>query len=344
MIAATVIPLVRAEHWAVRVFDFPRLQITVVFIVTFAGYLLVRERPGIADNLFLSALALCLAYQLWRMWPYTPLHAKQLQRVDEPDDARSLSVLISNVLMTNREGGKLCDLIREHQPDLFLTVETDASWEDRLREFDATYAHVVRQPQGNTYGMLLYSRYPLVDPQVRFRVQPDVPSIHTGVRLPSGDVVRLHCLHPRPPAPGENTRSTERDAELLLVAKELERQDEPSIVVGDMNDVAWSRTNGMFQKISGLLDPRIGRGFFSTFNANWPFIRFPLDHAFVSRHFRLKAFKVLAHMGSDHFPVFVGLTLCPESADAANEDPPEATPGEKHEASDKISRAGTSGT
>ena len=344
MIAATVTPLVRAEHWAVRLFDFPRLQITVVFVCTFAAYLVVREDPGTADHVFLGILSLCLAYQLWRMWPYTPLHSRQLKRIDEPDDARGLSVLISNVLMTNRESGKLRDLIRAYQPHLFLTVETDDWWEGQLREFDEAYPHVVRQPQANTYGMLLYSRYPLVEPQIKFLVQGDVPSIHTGVRLPSGDVVRLHCLHPRPPAPGENTRSTERDAELLLVAKELERQDGPSIVVGDMNDVAWSRTNGMFQKISGLLDPRIGRGFFSTFNANWPFIRFPLDHAFVSRHFRLQAFKVLAHMGSDHFPVFVGLTLCPESADAANENPPEATPGEKQDASDKISRAGTSST
>ena len=54
-----------------------------------------------------------------------------------------------------------------------------------------------------------------------------------GVELRSGDRVRLHCLHPRPPAPGENTRSTERDAELLMVAKELESEDLPSIVVGD---------------------------------------------------------------------------------------------------------------
>jgi endonuclease/exonuclease/phosphatase (EEP) superfamily protein YafD len=340
MIAATVTPLVRAEHWAVRLFDFPRLQITVVFIITFVGYLLAREDPGTADHLFLAALAFCLVYQLWRMWPYTPLHSRQLKRVDEPDEARSLSVLISNVLMTNRESGKLRALIREYQPDLFLTVETDDWWDGRLREFEETYPHVVHQPQANTYGMLLYSRYPLVDPQVRFLVQPDVPSIHTGVRLPSGDLVRLHCLHPRPPAPGENTRSTERDAELLRVARELEHQDQPAIVVGDLNDVAWSRTNGLFQKISGLLDPRIGRGFYSTFNANWPFIRFPLDHAFVSHHFRLRAFATLAHMGSDHFPVFVGLVLCPESADAVNDAPPEATSADEQEASDKISRAG----
>jgi endonuclease/exonuclease/phosphatase (EEP) superfamily protein YafD len=339
MVAATLLPLVRSDYWVVRVFDFPRLQITVIFAVTVAAYVLVREDPSPADNLFLLVLSLCLAYQLWRMWPYTPLHARQLKPRLQPDPERSLSVLISNVLMTNRDSGRLRGLIREYDPDIVLTVETDAWWHEQLRELESAYPHVVEQLQANTYGMLLYSKVPLVDPQVKFLVQPDVPSIHTGVALRSGDHVRLRCLHPRPPAPGESSRSTERDAELLLVAKELEPQQLPSIVVGDMNDVAWSRTNGLFQKISGLLDPRIGRGFFSTFNANWPFIRFPLDHAFVSRHFRLEAFEVLPHVGSDHFPVFVRLTLSPPEPSDPNRPPPDASLSDEHEASEKIARA-----
>ena len=339
MIAATVVPFVRSEFWAVRIFDFPRLQITVLFVVTFAVYLLRREDPSGYDNAFLVALSACLAYQLWRMWPYTPLHTTQVKRIEQPDESRTLSVLISNILMTNRESEKLRKLVRDHDPDVVLVVETDDWWERELRELERTRPHVVKKPQPNTYGMLLYSRHPLVDPQLRFLIQDDVPSIHTRVKLPSGDEVRLRCLHPRPPAPGESTRSTERDAELLIVAKELKDEDVPSIVMGDLNDVAWSRTNGMFQKISRLLDPRIGRGFFSTFNANWPFVRFPLDHAFVSHHFRVGAFKVLPHVGSDHFPVFVRLTLCPPDVAAANTPPPAPSSDEKQEADEKISRA-----
>lgn len=339
MIAATVIPLVRSEFWAVRIFDFPRLQITTSFAFIFASYVLVREDPSLADDLFLASLALCLAYQLWRMWPYTPLHPTQVRWIDGQDAERSVSVLISNVLMTNRESGKLLGLIRELDPDLVLVVETDRWWEGQLGDLERTHPHVLRRPQDNTYGMLFYSRLPLIDPQIRFLVQDDVPSIHSGVQLPSGDRVRLRCVHPRPPAPGESTRSTERDAELLIVAKELKVEDVPTIVVGDLNDVAWSRTNDLFQKIGGLLDPRIGRGFFSTFNANWPMIRFPLDHAFVSRHFSLAAFRVLPHVGSDHFPVFVRLTLSP-AAPHANCAPPPATSDEREAANDKIARAG----
>jgi endonuclease/exonuclease/phosphatase (EEP) superfamily protein YafD len=337
MIAATVLPLVRSDHWIVRIFDFPRLQITAIFAVVFAAYLEAREDPSLADNLFLGALSLCLAYQLWRMWPYTPLHPLQVKRAQAPDDPRSLSLLISNVLETNRDVEKLHELIRDRDPDVVLLVETDSWWEQQLRPIERQRPHVLKQPQSNTYGMLLYSRLPLVDPQIRFLVQDDVPSIHTGVRLPSGDEVSLRGLHPRPPVPGESTRSTERDAELLMVAKELRDEDGPIIVVGDLNDVAWSHTTSLFQKISALLDPRVGRGFYSTFNANWPFLRFPLDHAFVSRHFRVAAFEVLPHVGSDHFPVFARLTLSPSPVNS-NRPPPEPGPDEEQEVEEKIAR------
>jgi endonuclease/exonuclease/phosphatase (EEP) superfamily protein YafD len=338
MILATVLPLLRSEYWIVRIFDFPRLQITVVFCAVFAGYAIVREDPSLADHAFLVLLCLCLGYQLWRMWPYTPLHPRQVKRADEHDAARTVSLLISNILQTNRDSGKLLALIREVDPDVVLVVETDEWWHQQLRGLERERPHVLAHPRANTYGMLLYSRLPLVDPAVRFLVEDDVPSIHTGLQLPSGEVVTLRGVHPRPPAPGESTRSTERDAELMVVAKELEGREGPSIVVGDLNDVAWSRTNDLFQKISGLLDPRVGRGFYSTFNANWPFIRFPLDHAFVSRHFRVAAFRVLPHVGSDHFPVYAKLTLSPSRQDP-NRGPPAATERDEREAGEKIARA-----
>jgi hypothetical protein len=80
---------------------------------------------------------------------------------------------------------------------------------------------------------------------------------------------------PRPPVPP--TPSYGRDAELVLIGREIDGASRPAVVAGDLNDVAWSSTTTLFQKISGTLDPRVGRGLYNSFHAKSPLLRFPLD-------------------------------------------------------------------
>jgi endonuclease/exonuclease/phosphatase (EEP) superfamily protein YafD len=173
--------------------------------------------------------------------------------------------------------------------------------------------------------MHLYSRLPLSECHTEFLVEPDVPSMHALVHLRSGDRIRVHLLHPTPPVPTENDTSSERDAELLIVAKSVSHADLPVIVTGDLNDVAWSATTRLFRKISGLRDPRIGRGMFNTFHAGYWFIRWPLDHLFHSAHFRLAHMRRLPRFGSDHFALLTELVFTPEADVAANTLEPDET-------------------
>jgi len=328
---------VRADAWWIRILDFPRLQITFVAAITLTAFILFVGNFSAGVIIFLLTLAMCLLYQGYMMFPYTPLARKQVQQSVESTPESSFSLLFGNVLESNRDSERLKKIIREADPDVILTVETNGWWQEQLSEFEKSHPYFVHQPQENTYGMLLYSRLELLGPEVKFLLEDDIPSIHTRVKLRSGKELELRCLHPRPPFPTEDESSTKRDAEILIVGKENKEKPSPFVVMGDLNDVAWSRTNYLFQNISGLLDPRIGRGFYHTFHASFPFLRLPLDHFFHSNHFRLVDFRRLGFFGSDHFPVYIKLSYEDDAPYEQEELQADAT--QEEEAHEKIRKA-----
>ena len=301
--------LIPRDEWWIRGADFPRLQILVLGFIAFVLFLLV-DHPWTAFNqlLFVGLIA-ALAYQLKMVLPYTFVWKKQVKQVkqDQLDPDRQISLIVSNVLTTNTKYHLLIEQIQTHQPDLVLTLETDQAWQDALTVIEPDYPYRVPVPLDNLYGMHLYSKLELSETEVKFILSDEIPSIHTKVLLRSGQPVQLYCLHPKPPSPTEAKDSTLRDAELLIVGDQIKDLDESCIVMGDLNDVAWSRTTRLFQRISGLLDPRVGRRYVNTFHADYPLLRWSLDHVFHSTDFALVHMERLKHVGSDHFPVYLVL-------------------------------------
>lgn len=308
-VIATSLPFIHRDEWWIRSFDFPRVQIIFIGNITLLLYILFIGNQGHLDRILILLVLLSIAYQCYSVHPYTRLVSKQVLDADKHKQSIHFSMVITNVLMSNRNVGQCLDIIRHADPDIILAMETDAWWEEHLRSLEEEYPYTVKCPLENTYGMLLYSRLELIRPEIKFLVEEDIPSIHSGVRISTDVFVELRCLHPRPPRPFQS--STERDVELLLVAKEVRHLRGPVVVAGDLNDVAWSYTTTLFQKVSGLLDPRIGRGFYNTFDAKNPLLRFPLDHVFHSNHFKLIELTRLPYFGSDHFPIYVHLSLEP---------------------------------
>ena len=301
--------LIPRDEWWIRGADFPRLQILVLGFIAFILFLLVDHPWNWLNQLLFIGLMAALAYQLKMVLPYTFIWKKQVKQVkqDQIDPQRQISLMVCNVLTTNSKYHLLIEQIQIHQPDLVLTLETDQNWQNALSVIEADYPYRVPVPLDNLYGMHLYSKLELSETEVKFILSDEIPSIHTTVILRSGQPVQLYCLHPKPPSPTEAKDSTLRDAELLIVGDQIKDLDESCIVMGDLNDVAWSRTTRLFQRISGLLDPRVGRHYVNTFHADYPFFRWSLDHVFHSTDFALVHMERLPHVGSDHFPVFLVL-------------------------------------
>ncbi|MGB7406216.1 MAG: endonuclease/exonuclease/phosphatase family protein [Pacificimonas sp.] len=318
LIAVTILPVMPVDAWWIRVLDFPRVQIVVLLSIVMA-LLAVSGRPR--PWLWIGLCALAFGYQLVRVVPYLAIYPKQATTAESCPVGQSIRLLASNVLQTNRDYQRTVDIVRAEAPDVFIALEVDQPWTDALSDLDDLFAEQHLIPLDNLYGLNLYSRLPLSNVEERYVVEPDIPSIRADVRLESGAVIRLFAVHPRPPVPGKDSGA--RDAELVLTGREVAETDLPVIVAGDLNDVAWSDTTRLFQEVAQLLDPRVGRGYFPTFNAHYPLLRWPLDHVFFDDRFGVMDFERLPATGSDHFPILVTLCYAP-SVMAAEQDEPRA--------------------
>ncbi|MGM0857218.1 MAG: endonuclease/exonuclease/phosphatase family protein [Pseudomonadota bacterium] len=96
---------------------------------------------------------------------------------------------------------------------------------------------------------------------------------------------------------------------LTSVARHTQKDaDNRWIVTGDFNDVAWSGTTRLFADLSDMKDPRRGRRLLSTYHAERPLWRYPIDHLFVSEGFHLIDLARVEVHGSDHFGISTTLT------------------------------------
>jgi endonuclease/exonuclease/phosphatase (EEP) superfamily protein YafD len=201
IVLATLLPLLRNPVWWIRDWDFPRLQLAILSLAVLAGQLAFLGWEDPANHLLLVVNAACLAYQAWWIIPYTKAFPLEVKVAVKTDISRQFRILTANVLMPNRNADGLIALIREHQPDIFVTLETNAWWQEKLDVLEPDYPYSVKCPLENLYGMHVYSRFPLEDSALQFLVEDDIPSIHTLVVLPCGKKVRMHFLHPTPPSP-----------------------------------------------------------------------------------------------------------------------------------------------
>jgi endonuclease/exonuclease/phosphatase (EEP) superfamily protein YafD len=329
----TLMPFVRSDFWTFRVLEYPRLQKLSLGIGLMVACIVTRGSTGNWFPWIFAVLVVCNAYLIYKIFPYTVAYKKEMKRVRARNEEREIKIFTANVLQDNTAYNKMLQQINTVDPDIVFLLETNGAWEKGVRSLEQKYPYTLKAPLENTYGLLLYSRLKLHNASVRFIVDEEIPSIKADVELPNGRMVKLFGLHPKPPVPEEEEYSTAKDKELMKVAFEVEKIKDPCIVMGDLNDVAWSRVTELFRKVSGLLDPRRGRGFYSTFSANHWWMRFPLDYIFCSNHFGLVQMRRMPHNGSDHFAMFIHLQYVPQLKNVQEE--PEADGAERKEAAEK---------
>ncbi|WP_420458718.1 endonuclease/exonuclease/phosphatase family protein [Neolewinella sp.] len=313
IIVASLFSLVYdVSYWYSKVLDFPRTQYLIAGVGCLLLFSLLNRKWNKASVALTLGLLAAILIQSILVLPYLvgerPVPEATADTVDQQS---TVGILLANVLITNEQAAIFLDIVRQRDADMVLVMEVNDRWMRQLQPLEETYAHTVKHPTDNSYGMTLYSKFPLEESEVMFFNHDDVPSIHTQVQLPSGKAFWFHGVHPVAPVPKKKYPDNRGEKEVALgeVAELVAAETLPAIVAGDFNDVSWSRTARLFENQADLRNVRLGRGLYSTFDANSWIMRWPLDHYFVTESVRLLELERLPAFGSDHFPMYARFAL-----------------------------------
>ena len=158
LVVVTILSFLHISHGFYRVFSFPRLQFSVAAITLFIASLVFLDLPR-WEWALLSAQIACFVAQGWAIAQFLPVRPSQSDVYDgPPDQPNMVSVLSYNVKMSNVRFQEAIDLVRMHEPDIAIFMETDEKWDEAMSVLADDWPNHVREPLDNSYGMLLYSR------------------------------------------------------------------------------------------------------------------------------------------------------------------------------------------
>ena len=312
LILASLLPLSNNTHWVFRAAEFGKVQLLVMQVVLLFLGLVIFENKDYLFWTFTALNVLFVIHHLINLFEFTPLY-KVHQKKQCELSSQKISILSANVFQENTQYIRFVTLIKKYNPDIFITMESNQAWGKALYVFENDYPYQIKVPLENTYGMHLYSKLKIERSFVHYFVADDLPSIEAKIITKDKYSFTLFAIHPPPPSPTEEHNSKERDGELLSVAKKVRANADSSLVVGDFNNVAWSRSSKLFRKTSQMIDGRIGKGLISTFHAEYWILRYPIDLMFHTADIFVTALKRLEYFGSDHFPLLVEFFINTES-------------------------------
>ena len=305
LLIVTLLPLSPSRFWWVRVCEFPRLHIFTTAIAVLLTMSIFSEMTFF--SIFMTVVLLVIIiYQASWLYPYTRLKSAEVPS-SEADSTHDVTFMAANVEMSNSKYDLVINQINAHQPDVLFLMETNEQWQRQLQEALKGYQTVVSELKDNCYGCIFATKLPTEQAQIHYVAGDDTPSVHAQLTTKQGQSFIFRGLHPRPPVPGNTTEK--RDTELRQTAKYARDKSLPEVVMGDFNNVVWSRSALQFKHLGRYYDPQIGRRCVYSFHARYRLLRLPIDQLYVTKNIQLATFYRGEYIGSDHFPLVAKLRI-----------------------------------
>lgn len=302
MLLAVLVSLIPSDAWFIRTVDLVREPMSYLAALLLIAAMFIGPRWRWAT---VAMFALVIGINIARIWPYSMLAGTQLALAESPQgkgQAQCFSAMAVNVKVKNKQYDMVADQLRRYDPDVLFLMETDQVWIEALEPIVDMYDHVQKHPQPKAFGLVFATRLPVLKSNVVENTHRDTPTLYATIQPEGFPPIEFIGLHPKPPLPGWNTDV--RDQNIVNAGTQTPGRLPDAFVMGDFNDVPWSRTTSKFRETGDWRDPRIGRGTYPTFPANLLAVGWPLDQLMLKGKLELTSFEVLPDNGSDHRAMF----------------------------------------
>jgi endonuclease/exonuclease/phosphatase (EEP) superfamily protein YafD len=229
--------------------------------------------------------------------------------------SRSYRSLLMNV---NTESGKphqVAQAILQIDPDVVILEEVNDAWLCALAVALRGYAYSMAMPREDNFGIALYSKYPLVQSEIRQVSEANIPSAIAELQLPDGRLT-LIATHLLPPVSAENSRL--RNDQLTRLPEIVKQANSPVLLLGDLNATPWCAHFKRLLNQAGLRDSSQGRGVLGTWPTRIPLLLIPIDHCLYTAGVHIMRKARGPKVGSDHYPLVVDFVLTAPSAHEAS--------------------------
>lgn len=295
LIAVTIASLTARLHWTLELFSHFRWQYVMSAAATIPlCWLCGRRFFAIACCAVLSVHLAALLQQRFAT----------VGRV--PADGHTLRIVSFNVYFKNDGYREVMDYVLRVSPDVLCLYETTPAWEHGLAPLKARYAFALFSGDGPHSGIACMSRIvptkivpPTPDSGLAPWMQLDLES--RGVRF---EVVAAHLS-----LPFGSAGSAARNRQLQILARQLRKQSEPVLLVGDFNLSPYSPFSSDFVADSRLSDCSRGRPPDPTWPTGFAPLWIQIDRCFTAGDLAVARYAVGPAIGSDHYPVVIDFAL-----------------------------------
>ena len=241
---------------------------------------------------------------------------------DTEEDQPKIRILSMNLSHTNSSYKKAILLIRKTQPSVLVLQELSNSWENGLGEALVQFPYSVKIPENTMGGVDSILPNFLIPKEKLFiglyshlsfeRIMIDRPddfpvSYIRGSFKFKENIFTLFGVHLTSPV--GKYRTDLRNKQLASLAEKIQKNNQPTVVVGDFNITPWSSYFEKFIQKTRLRDTRKGIGVYPTWLAQFPPLAIPIDHGLTSNGIKFGSFSLGSSFGSDHLPIILDFSI-----------------------------------